>query len=135
MIDTRAFFPAEAHISQNPVLMVVKVDLACRWEESMGQFSGDAVETMVQVGLQAVCVVDGIEACQYRERHIPQRRGGDPLSPGFLLCVQYSLEMINYKEQDFFFQPSTHRMTTIFLTVTENLCRTLELAPKGTDKA
>lgn len=59
-----AFFPAEAHVSQNPILMVVKVDLARRREESMCQFASDAVETVVQVGLQTVCVVDGVEACQ-----------------------------------------------------------------------
>lgn len=62
--NVHAFFPAEAHVSQNPILMVVKVDLARRREESMCQFASDAVETVVQVGLQTVCVVDGVEACQ-----------------------------------------------------------------------
>lgn len=48
--------------------MVIKVDLASWREECMSQFSCDAIETMVQVGLQTVCVVDGVEACQDRER-------------------------------------------------------------------
>lgn len=56
--------------------MVVKVDFACWREEGVSQFSRDAVETMVQVGLQTVCVVDGVEACQRRKRRIPQSRGG-----------------------------------------------------------
>lgn len=51
MIKTLAFLPAEAHVSKNPVFVVVKVDLACRREECMSQFSCDAVETMVQIGL------------------------------------------------------------------------------------
>lgn len=80
MTKINAFLPAEAHVSQNPVFMVVKVNLACCWEECMGQFSCDAVETMVQLGLQTVCVVDGVEACQSGERHIPQSRGGKPVS-------------------------------------------------------
>lgn len=65
--------------------MVIKVDLASWREECMSQFSCDAIETMVQVGLQTVCVVDGVEACQDRETdtHIPQR---EALTPLFLLC-------------------------------------------------
>lgn len=50
--------------------MVVKVDLP-RWgEEGVGQFASNAVKTVVQVGLQTVCVVDGVEACQ-KERAVP----------------------------------------------------------------
>lgn len=44
--------------------MVVKVDLASWREEGVSQFSSDAVETVVQVGLQTVGVVNGVEACQ-----------------------------------------------------------------------
>lgn len=52
--------------------MVVEVDLA-RWrEEGVSQLSRDAVETMVQVGLQTVSVVDGVETCQNTDRRIPQ---------------------------------------------------------------
>lgn len=58
--------------------MVVEVDLASWREERVSQFSCDAVETMVQVGLQTVGVVDGVEACQDTERDIPQSRGGKP---------------------------------------------------------
>lgn len=64
-----AFLPAEAHVSQNPVFVVVEVDLSRRREEGVSQFSCDAVETMVQVGLQTVCVVDGVEACQEPDGH------------------------------------------------------------------
>ena len=75
--------------------MVVKVDLACWREERVSQFSRDAVETMVQIGLQTVCVVDGVEACQNRERRIPQSRGGKP-SLHYFCCVDYSRGMMNY---------------------------------------
>jgi len=68
MPRTRAFLPAKAHVSQNPVFVVVKVDLASWREERVSQFSRDAVETMVQVGLQTIGVVGGVEACQDRER-------------------------------------------------------------------
>lgn len=78
MIKTHTFLPAKAHVSQNPVLMVVEVDFASWREERVSQFSCDAVETVVQVRLQTVCVVDGVETCQERERHIPQSRGGKP---------------------------------------------------------
>lgn len=72
--------------------MVVEVDLTGWREERVSQFSRDAVETMVQVRLQTVRVVDGVEACQERERerHIPQSRGGKPSLPLFLLRVDYS---------------------------------------------
>ena len=43
--------------------MVVEVDLPGGKEEGVGQFSGDAVEAVVQVGLQAVRVVDWVKAC------------------------------------------------------------------------
>ncbi len=59
---TRAFIPAEAHVSQNPVLVIIKVDLSGLRKEGVGQFSGDAVETVVQVGLQTVGVVSRVEA-------------------------------------------------------------------------
>lgn len=68
MIKTHAFLPAKSHVSQNPVFVVIKVDLASWREECVSQFSCDAVETVVQVGLQTVCVVDGVEACQDRGR-------------------------------------------------------------------
>lgn len=55
--------------------MVIKVDLASWREECMSQFSCDAIETMVQVGLQTVCVVDGVEACQDRDRHTHTSEG------------------------------------------------------------
>lgn len=57
-----AFIPAEAHVSQNPVLVIIEVDLSGLREESVGQFSSDAVETVVQVGLQTVGVVSRVEA-------------------------------------------------------------------------
>lgn len=47
--------------------MVVEVDLSGLRKKRMSQFSRDAVETMVQVGLEAVGVVDGIESCQDRK--------------------------------------------------------------------
>lgn len=87
MIKTHAFLPAKAHVSQNPVLVVVEVDLTSWREECVSQFSCDAVETMVQVGLQTVCVVDGIEACQERERHTYLRaEEGNPHSIISALC-------------------------------------------------
>lgn len=87
MIKTHAFLPAEPHVSQNPVFVVVKVNLACWREERMSQFSCDAVETMVQVGLQTVCVVDGVEACQNRETHTYLRaEEGNPHSIISALC-------------------------------------------------
>lgn len=62
--------------------MVIKVDLASWREEGMSQFPCDAIKTVVQVGLQAVCVVDGVEACRDRERQIetfvPQSQRGKP---------------------------------------------------------
>jgi len=82
-----AFLPAEAHVSQNPVFVVVKVNLACWREESMSQFSCDTVETMVQIGLQTVCVVDGVEACQNKETHISESRR-EVLISLFLLCAR-----------------------------------------------
>lgn len=76
-----SFFPAEAHVSQNPVFMVIKVDLSCWWEEGMSQFSRYAVETMVQVGLQAVCVVDRVKAdlnvCLFVSWHLPEAEWRD----------------------------------------------------------
>lgn len=80
MIKTHAFLPAKAHVSQNPVFAVIKVNLASRGEEGVSQFSCDAVETMVQVGLQTVCVVDGVEACQDRGRHTSELRR-EPVTP------------------------------------------------------
>lgn len=135
MIKTHAFLPAKAHVSQNPVFVVVEVDLASWWEECMSQFSCDAVETMVQVGLKTVCVVDGIEACQDGERHTYLRaEEGNPHSIISALCrVQQGDDELQRTE--LFLQPSPCRMTTIPLTVTENLCITLGFAPKGTDKA
>lgn len=58
----RAFIPAEAHVSQNPVLIIIKVYLSGLREEGVRQFSSDAVETVVQVGLQTVGVVSRVEA-------------------------------------------------------------------------
>ncbi len=69
MINTHAFLPAKAHVSQNPVFVVVEVDLATWREKCVSQFSCDAIETMVQIWLQTVSVVDRVEACQDRERH------------------------------------------------------------------
>lgn len=63
VIKRDAFLPAKAHVSQNPVLVVIEVDLSGLWKECVGQFSRDAVETVVQVGLEAVGVVDGVESC------------------------------------------------------------------------
>lgn len=63
--------------------MVVEVDLASRREERVSQFPRDAVETVVQVRLQTVRVVDGVEACQDREgeRHTYLRaEQGNPRS-------------------------------------------------------
>lgn len=67
VIKRDAFLPAKAHVSQNPVLMVIEVDLSGLWKECMSQFSCDAIETMVQVGLEAVGVVVGIEPYQNRK--------------------------------------------------------------------
>lgn len=80
-IKMRAFLPAEAHVSQNPIFVVVKVDLACWREERVSQFSCDAIETMVQVGLPTVCVVDWIEACQNRET---ERNSSEPRRESFI---------------------------------------------------
>lgn len=44
---TPAFIPAEAHVSQNPILVIIEVDLSGLREEGVGQFTGDAVETVV----------------------------------------------------------------------------------------
>lgn len=84
VIERGAFLPAKAHVSQDPVLVVIEVDLSSLWKEGMGQFSRDAVETMVQVGLEAVGVVDGVESCQGRKtkrsapaRAAPFRNDGD----------------------------------------------------------
>lgn len=63
--------------------MVVKVDLASWREEGVSQFSSDAVETVVQVGLQTVGVVNGVEACQDTDidrQAITPGGGGAPLS-------------------------------------------------------
>lgn len=84
MIKTRAFLPAKAHVSQNPVFVVVEVDLASWREERVSQFSCDAVETMVQVGLQTVCVVDGVEACQDTETHTYLR--AEEGNPHSIIC-------------------------------------------------
>lgn len=47
----------------------------------MGQFPCDAVETMVQMGLQTVCVVDRVESCQNQKGDIFLRAGeGNPFS-------------------------------------------------------
>lgn len=135
MIKTHAFLPAKAHVSQNPVFVVVKVDLASWREECVSQFSCDAVETMVQVGLQTVCVVDGVEACQDRETETYLRaEEGNPHSIICALCRQQHGDD-GLQKTELFLQLSARRMTTIPLTVTEDLCRTLEFAPKGTDKA
>lgn len=92
MIKTHAFLPTKAHVSQNPVFVVVEVNLASWREESMSQFSCDAVETMVQVGLQTVRVVDGVEACQDRERETYLRaEEGNPHSI-ISLCLDNSGE-------------------------------------------
>lgn len=124
-IKMRAFLPAEAHVSQNPIFVVVKVDLACWREERVSQFSCDAIETMVQVGLPTVCVVDWIEACQNRET---ERNSSEPrresLRPSFLHRGDWSGEMMDHKRQ-------TQRMTTIPLTHSENLCRTLVCTQRG----
>lgn len=78
--------------------MVIKVDLASWREERMSQFSCDAVETMMQVGLQTVRVVDGVEACQDRETHAKLRaEEGTPYSINSAACVDYSRGMMNYE--------------------------------------
>lgn len=59
-----AFLPAEAHVPQNPVLVIVKVDLSGRREESVCQFACDAVKTVMQVGLQTIRVIYRVEPCQ-----------------------------------------------------------------------
>lgn len=102
----------------------------------MSQFSCDAVETMVQVGLQTVCVVDGVEACQMeRETHTYLRaEEGNPHSIISAQCRPQQWDD-GLQKTELFLQPSPCRMTTIPLTATENLCRTLEFAPKGTYKA
>lgn len=83
----QTFLPAKAHVSKNPVFMVIEVDLASWREECMSQFSCDAIETMVQVGLQTVCVVDGVEACQDRQTHTYLRaEEGNPYSNISALC-------------------------------------------------
>lgn len=43
--------------------MVIKVDFSVGWEEGVGQFPCGAIEAVVGQGLQAVCVVDGVETC------------------------------------------------------------------------
>lgn len=69
-----AFLPAEAHVPQNPVLMVVEVDLAGLGKERVSQFSCDAIEAVVQVGLETVGVVVGVESCQDRKPTLSLRR-------------------------------------------------------------
>lgn len=59
-----AFLPAEAHIPQNPVFVIIKVDLSGRREESVCQFTCGPIETVVQVGLQTIGVIYWVEACQ-----------------------------------------------------------------------
>lgn len=59
-----AFLPAEAHVPQNPVLVIIKVDLSSRREERMGQFTCGAIKTVMEVGLQTICVIYWVEACQ-----------------------------------------------------------------------
>lgn len=107
MIKTHAFLPAKAHVSQNPVFMVVKVDLASWREESMSQLSCDAVKTVVQVGLQTVRVVDGVEACQDRQR---ERERDSPQGPAGEPSLHYSCSVettaggkMNHKRQSFSF--------------------------------
>lgn len=80
VIKRDAFLPAKAHVSQNPVLIVIKVDLSSWWKECVSQFSCDAIETMVQVGLEAVGVVDGIESCQDRKTKTLLRARAAPLT-------------------------------------------------------
>lgn len=57
-----AFLPAEAHVPQNPVLVIIKVDLSGRREERVCQFTCDAVKTVVQVRLQTIRVIYWVEA-------------------------------------------------------------------------
>lgn len=76
VIKRGAFLPAKAHVSQDPVLVVVEVDLASLRKERVSQFSCDAVETLVQVGLETVGVVGGIESCQdRRDRRVTPSQG------------------------------------------------------------
>lgn len=94
-----AFLPAEAHVSQNPVLVVVEVDLASLGKERVSQFSRDAIEAMVQVGLETVGVVVGIESCQDRESAASLRapgllRSGD--TGGMMGCTPQRLSFNLY---------------------------------------
>lgn len=56
------FLPTVARGAQNPVLAVVKVDAAVRGKEGVGQLARGAVEAVVERRLQAVRVVDRVEA-------------------------------------------------------------------------
>lgn len=47
------------------------MDLASWREEGVSQFPSDAVEAVVQVGLQTVRVVNGVEACQDTDTDTP----------------------------------------------------------------
>ena len=57
-------FPAEAGLSQNPELVVVKVDLSSGWQEGMGKLPIQTIEARVQWRPPAVGVVKGVEAWQ-----------------------------------------------------------------------
>ena len=57
-------FPAEAGLSQNPELVVVKVDLSSGWQEGMCKFPIQPIKAWVQWRPPAVCVVKGVEAWQ-----------------------------------------------------------------------
>lgn len=53
--------------------MIIEVDLASLGKERVSQFSCDAIEAMVQVGLETVGVVVGIESCQERKSTLSLR--------------------------------------------------------------
>lgn len=62
------FFPAEAGVPQDPVLVVIEMDFPVGREEGVGEFPGGAVEAVVDQGLQTVRVVDRVEACEKKKK-------------------------------------------------------------------
>lgn len=128
---THAFLPAKAHVSQNPIFVVIKVDLASWREERVSQFSCDAIKTMVQIRLQTVRVVDGIEACQDRKRDTYLRAKEE--NPHSNVSAPWRLQQRDDELQktEVLLQSLSCRLTNICLTVSKNLCRMLEFYPKG----
>lgn len=62
------FFPAEPGIPQYPIFMVIKMDFPVGWEEGMGKFPCCSIKAVVNKRLQAVRVIDRVEACEKSNR-------------------------------------------------------------------